>query len=300
MAILTLEKVSKSFGINKLLDDLSFSVEEQTIFGFIGKNGAGKTTTMKLILGLIKKDSGTIRVNGKEVEYGQTTTNQEIGYLADVPVFYDYMTASEYLIFCGELTGMPKQRIKEKISELLSLVGLSNEKERIKKFSRGMRQRLGIAQALLNEPKLLICDEPTSALDPVGRKEILDILSSVKVQTTILFSTHILSDVVRICDKVAFLDNGKIVLSGSVDELKKQTNASGFEIVFFSKKEREQFEELLPGGMIRSELRIAYPQKSKEEMLFAMDLLAEYQLPVQSVQMEEPTLEKLFLEVVQS
>ncbi|XFE28414.1 ATP-binding cassette domain-containing protein [Listeria innocua] len=107
MAILTLEKVSKSFGTNKLLDDLSFSVEEQTIFGFIGKNGAGKTTTMKLILGLIKKDSGTIRVNGKEVEYGQTTTNQEIGYLADVPVFYDYMTASEYLIFCGELTGMP-------------------------------------------------------------------------------------------------------------------------------------------------------------------------------------------------
>ena len=134
MAILTLEKVSKSFGINKLLDDLSFSVEEQTIFGFIGKNGAGKTTTMKLILGLIKKDSGTIRVNGKEVEYGQTTTNQEIGYLADVPVFYDYMTASEYLIFCGELTGMPKQRIKEKISELLSLVGLSNEKKRIKKL----------------------------------------------------------------------------------------------------------------------------------------------------------------------
>ncbi len=100
--------------------------------------------------------------------------------------------------------------------------------------------------------------------------------------------------------KLLFLDNGKIVLSGSVDELKKQTNASGFEIVFFSKKEREQFEELLPGGMIRSELRIAYPQKSKEEMLFAMDLLAKYQLPVQSVQMEEPTLEKLFLEVVQS
>lgn len=165
----------------------------------------------------------------------------------------------------------------------MSLVGLSNERKWIKKLPREVRQCLGIAQALLNEPELLICDGPTSTLDPVGREEILDILSSVREQATILFSTHILSDVMRICNEVAFLDNGKIVLSGSVDELKKQTNASRFEIVFFSKKEREQFERLLPGGMIRSELRITYPRKSKEEMLFAMDLLAKYQLPVQSI-----------------
>ena len=216
MAILTLEKVSKSFGTNKLLDDLSFSVEEQTIFGFIGKNGAGKTTTMKLILGLIKKDSGTIRVNGKEVEYGQTTTNQEIGYLADVPVFYDYMTASEYLIFCGELTGMPKQRIKEKTNELLSLVGLSNEKKRIKKFSRGMRQRLGIAQALLNEPKLLICDEPTSALDPEMVGEVLAVMRELAEEgLTMVIVTHEMAFARDVSSRVIFIDQGVIAEDGS-------------------------------------------------------------------------------------
>ena len=216
MAILTLEKVSKSFGTNKLLDDLSFSVEEQTIFGFIGKNGAGKTTTMKLILGLIKKDSGTIRVNGKEVEYGQTTTNQEIGYLADVPVFYDYMTASEYLIFCGELTGMPKQRIKEKTNELLSLVGLSNEKKRIKKFSRGMRQRLGIAQALLNEPKLLICNEPTSALDPEMVGEVLAVMRELAEEgLTMVIVTHEMAFARDVSSRVIFIDQGVIAEDGS-------------------------------------------------------------------------------------
>ncbi len=133
---------------------------------------------------------------------------------------YLFMTAPEYLRFCGEITGMKKADVIIVVRSSLELAGLSDEKHRIKGFSRGMKQRLGIAQALLNSPKLLICDEPTSALDPVGRKEILDILLTAREQTTVLFSTHILSDVVRICTDVAFLNNGVVEIQGTLSDIK--------------------------------------------------------------------------------
>ena len=205
MDILTLNNVSKRFGSKQVVKNLTFSVPEHKVFGFIGKNGAGKTTTMKMILGLVKMDEGEITVNGERVTFGQNSTNKYIGYLPDVPEFYGYMTTREYLMLCGRITGMKDVNIKQKTEELLEIVGLSEEKKRIKGFSPGMKQRLGNAQALLNSPKLLICDEPTSALDPLGRKEILDVLAKVKEHTTVIFSTHILSDVERICDQVAFL-----------------------------------------------------------------------------------------------
>ena len=161
MKMLTLSHVEKHFGEKQVLRDVSFSVPEHTVFGFVGQNGAGKTTAMKLILGLLPLNSGQITVNGSAVSYGNTDTNRFIGYLPDVPEFYSYMTPAEYLSFCGAITGMPKQEIKKRSHELLSLVGLENESHRIKGFSRGMKQRLGVAQALLNRPRLLICDEPT-------------------------------------------------------------------------------------------------------------------------------------------
>lgn len=170
MDMLTLSHVSKSFGSKKIIDDLSFTVPEHCVYGFIGQNGAGKTTTMKMILGLLQTDSGTIKVNGETVRYGQNRTNRYMGYLPDVPEFYGYMTPSEYLRLCGEITGMSSAGIRKKSDELLHLVGLDKENKRIHGFSRGMKQRLGIAQALLNEPKLLICDEPTSAWTPLAEK----------------------------------------------------------------------------------------------------------------------------------
>ena len=219
MDILTLNKVLKSFGEKKILKEISFSVPEGSIFGFIGQNGAGKTTTMKMILGLLKIDQGEISVCGEKVSFGQNATNQYIGYLPDVPEFYDFMTPREYLMLCGKITGMSKSMAAERAEELLERVGLAGEKKRIRGFSRGMKQRLGVAQALLNQPKLLICDEPTSALDPLGRKELLDILVQAKKDTTILFSTHILSDVERICDEIAFLHGGELVMQGNLDEI---------------------------------------------------------------------------------
>lgn len=236
MNVLTIQNVIKSFGSKKVLCGLELSVQEHSIFGFIGKNGAGKTTTMKAILGLIKCDSGAIYVMGEKVHFGQTNTNRYIGYLPDVPEFYSYMTTTEYLTFCGNICGMDKADITVRSTELLKLVGLDQEKRRIKGFSRGMKQRLGIAQALLNRPKLLICDEPTSALDPAGRKEILDILLAAKEQTTILFSTHILSDVERICTEVAFLNDGKIAMQGTIAELRNKQSSNGF-IIEIEKKE---------------------------------------------------------------
>lgn len=220
MAMIEIDNLNKCFGEKKVIKGLNMVVPENTVFGFVGQNGAGKTTTMKMILGLMKPDSGTIRVNGENVLYGDTPTNRFIGYLPDVPEYYSFMTTREYLRFCGEIAGLSKDELDARIEDLLRMVGLSEEKRRIKGFSRGMKQRLGIAQALIHKPKLLICDEPTSALDPIGRKEVLDVLVSVKKETTVIFSTHILSDVEKICDEVAFLKDGNIALSGSIEEIR--------------------------------------------------------------------------------
>lgn len=219
MEILRVENVSKRFGKKQVLRNLSFQVPEHSIYGFIGQNGAGKTTTMKLILGLYGADEGQIFVDGQQVQYGETRTNRMIGYLPDVPEFYGYMTPKEYLEFCAEITGMSRERKQNRIERMLELVGLAEEHRRIRGFSRGMKQRLGIAQALLAEPKLLICDEPTSALDPVGRKEILDILRKASEHATILFSTHILSDVARICDRIGILHGGQLAWEGKMEDV---------------------------------------------------------------------------------
>ncbi|MBQ8559453.1 MAG: ABC transporter ATP-binding protein [Tyzzerella sp.] len=228
MDILTISNLWKRFGEKEVLKGVNLNVPEHSIFGFIGKNGAGKTTIMKSILGLLEIDAGEILVAGEKVKYGQTKTNRHIGYLPDMPEFYSFMTPYEYLKFCGEVTGMDSADIKNRSEELLKLVGLGEERRRIKGFSRGMKQRLGIAQALLNRPKLLICDEPTSALDPIGRKEILDILLAAREQTTILFSTHILSDVERICSDVAVLNDGKIVVQGALSEIREMRTSEDF------------------------------------------------------------------------
>lgn len=270
MSILSIQSLNKSFGEHNVINDLTFAVPENTIYGFLGQNGAGKTTTMKMVLGLLKPTSGSITVCGETVSYGETKTNRYIGFLPDVPEFYGYMKPMEYLALCGEITGLDRKAVKSKSAELLSLVGLDKANKRIGGFSRGMKQRLGIAQALLNEPKLLICDEPTSALDPIGRKEILDILLSVKGKTTIVFSTHILSDVERICDHVAVLHQGKLVLNGTLSELKQSRQ---------QEKMRMEFDSI----------------NDKERILSA---LAAQNIVPTKVETLEPSLEDLFLEAV--
>ncbi|HWT74253.1 MAG TPA: ABC transporter ATP-binding protein [Mobilitalea sp.] len=305
MAILELNKVSKSFGEVEVIKNLSFQVPEHSVFGFIGKNGAGKTTTMKMILGFLAQDSGEIRVCGEKVAYGNTKTNRNIGYLPDVPEFYSYMSPKEYLQLCGEVTGLNKELMKSRSKELLSLVGLDGANRRIRGFSRGMKQRLGIAQALLNEPKLLICDEPTSALDPVGRKEILDILSLARERTTIVFSTHILSDVERICDSIGVLDQGKLVLQGTVAEIKDKYRKDTLQLEVAPKVNMEQLFvglKKLPSvtGTSYNGNKIDIQLANAEQ--YGPDILAflvKEKVPLLRYEIMEPSLENVFLEVVE-
>jgi ABC-2 type transport system ATP-binding protein len=304
MAILELTKVNKKFGELEVIKDLSFSVPEHTVFGFIGKNGAGKTTTMKMILGFLKQDSGEIRVCGEKVSYGSTKTNRFIGYLPDVPEFYGYMSPKEYMKLCGEITGLKKDIIAERSNELLNLVGLDGVNRKIRGFSRGMKQRLGIAQALINEPKLLICDEPTSALDPVGRKEILDILSVAKKKTTIVFSTHILSDVERICDSIGVLNNGSLALQGTVTEIRNNFRKDTIQVETAPGTKLEELSARLiklpfvtgtgtNGSRIDIQLKNA--EQSGAELLA---FLVKEKVPVIRYEIMEPSLENVFLEVV--
>ena len=304
MEALKIDNLHKSFGKNTIINGLSMSIPENTIFGFLGKNGAGKTTTMKMILGFLKMDEGSIEVFGEEVSFGQSKTNRFIGYLPDVPEFYGYMTAKEYLNLCGAITGLSKNESKNKSVELLELVGLKDVNKRISGYSRGMKQRLGIAQALLNSPKLLICDEPTSALDPLGRKEILDIILKIKDFTTVIFSTHILSDVEAICDHVVVLDKGKNVLEGSIDELKNIKRKNTIKIRFKSDKELKAFKSPDKfSNLITNEKGDTLYLTDEENQLKDIDILYElYKLnifPIE-IKIEEPTLENIFMEVTKA
>lgn len=296
MGMLEITDLCKRFGDKEVLRGLSLSVPEHSVFGFVGKNGAGKTTTMKSVLGLLKADSGEILVNGEAVVYGQTSTNQYIGYLPDVPEFYPFMTAREYLRFCGEITGMKREECESRSRELLELVGLGEERHRIKGFSRGMKQRLGIAQALLNSPKLLICDEPTSALDPVGRKEILDILQAVSERTTVLFSTHILSDVERICTDVAFLNDGVIAVQGKLSDVKTKYRREEYLIEVESETDLQKLLAEYP-SMKRSEANLISFCDGSPSPFEVMAFLSEERIMPLRFERAEPTLESLFLEV---
>ena len=297
MDVLTIQGLKKRFGEKEVLRGLDLSVPEHSIYGFVGRNGAGKTTAMKAILGLLRVDEGEILVAGEKVTFGQTATNRHIGYLPDVPEFYPFMTAREYLRLCGESLGMNSADIKKRSDELLERVGLADEKHRIRGFSRGMKQRLGIAQALLDNPKLLICDEPTSALDPIGRKEILDILLSVKEQTTVLFSTHILSDVERVCTDVALLNDGKIALQGKIDCLKQAKRKEIFAVEVVEIRYAEMLAKAFSNVRSRENDTLFFTG-GEEDFLSVLRFIAENKIPVRRVERMEPSLESLFMEVV--
>lgn len=313
--VVSIRGLCKRFGDKQVLRGLDLTVPAHSVFGFVGKNGAGKTTTMKAILGLLRVDEGELLVDGEKVTFGETATNRHVGYLPDVPAFYSFMTAREYLRLCGECMGMERADLQARIEELLSLVGLEKETHRVKGYSRGMKQRLGIAQALLGRPKLLICDEPTSALDPVGRREILDVLSAVRTQTTVLFSTHILSDVERVCTDVAILHEGRIALQGSVQDITAAyggTAAGGtVGAEFVVEMEDAAGAASLAAAWGAAEAATHGAARSADEttvvftggeaqMLAVMKLIREKGLSLRRMEKTRSSLESLFLEVVGS
>lgn len=204
------------------VDQLDLEVMEGEIFGFLGPNGAGKTTTIKMLLGLIFPDAGKAEVLGFPA--GAQEMRRVVSYLPENPYFYDYLTGGELLDFYGRLFGLPSAERKKRVDQLLDLVGLRNDKaKQLKQYSKGMMQRVGIAQALINDPKMLIFDEPTSGLDPVAHIEIRNLIESLRDQgKTVFLSSHQLSDVELVCDRICILNFGKMVKAGSVGELTSQ------------------------------------------------------------------------------
>lgn len=212
------------------LDSVSFQVPAASICGLIGPNGAGKTTTIKIILGFMKPSSGEIKIFGESHE--RKSTHQQMGFLPEQAYYYDYLNPSEFLDFYGKLFGLSRSERKERIDYLLNLVGLHERRNsKLKTFSKGMLQRIGIAQALINDPKLVILDEPMSGLDPLGRKEVRDIILQLKERgKTVLFSTHILPDVENLCDHAVMIVKGKIRASGTIGDLIKP-NVQSFDVL---------------------------------------------------------------------
>jgi ABC-2 type transport system ATP-binding protein len=206
----------------RALDGLSLEVKEGEVFGFLGANGAGKTTTLKLLMRLIFPTAGTARILGHPIT--DVEMHRHIGYLPESPYFYDYLTAREFLDYCGKLFGMAFEQRERRIKELLKLVDMERAIDmQLRKYSKGMLQRVGIAQALINDPQVVFMDEPMSGLDPIGRLEVRDIINSLREQgKTVFFSTHILSDVEVLCDRVAILNKGRLVGYGKLDELQQQ------------------------------------------------------------------------------
>jgi len=201
------------------VDNLTLDVQEGEIFGFLGPNGAGKTTTIKMLLGLIFPTSGTASVLGRPA--GDIEMKRQVSYLPESPYFYDHLTGGELLDFYARLFKLPREVRERRVDELMDLVGLKNDKlKQLKQYSKGMLQRIGIAQALINDPKLLIFDEPTSGLDPVAHIEIRNLIVSLRDQgKTVFLSSHQLSDVELVCDRVAILNYGRLVRTGRVLEL---------------------------------------------------------------------------------
>lgn len=233
MSAISVKNLTKRFKSFVAVDDLSFEVAKNHVVGFLGPNGAGKTTTLRMLVGLSKPTAGDMSFSDVPVIFGGAESNLKVGYLPESPSFYSWMSGREYLEFIAGIFQIPER--KSKLNELLDLVNLTEAQDRrIAGYSSGMKQRLGIAQALVNDPEVLILDEPVSALDPFGRKEVLEAIERLKENRTVFFSTHILSDVDRICDDVVIIDKGALIVAKPLAELKAEYASPILEVEFVS------------------------------------------------------------------
>ncbi len=300
--MIRIENLAKYYGEVHALDGLSLNVEPGVVYGFLGPNGAGKTTTMRILSGLAKPDGGRAWILDREIGRSGSEVRQLIGVLPEEPAFYPWMTAREYLRdFVARLYQMDASTARKRADELLATVGLKEARNRrIAGFSRGMRQRLGLAQALIHNPPVLLLDEPVSALDPAGRKEVLELIEGLRGKsTTILLSTHILADVERICDVVGIINKGKLIVQQDREALLNQYTTPVFEIELDSGSEAwmEQarkfpFVEYMTFDhhtirVLVKDIRAA--QKTLLDSLAADDLL------VRKFEILHPSLEDVFL-----
>lgn len=221
MALLKVEGLTKKFGSFTAVDELAFQIQPGRCVALLGPNGAGKTTTLRMLAGLLKPSAGQLIWNNGMDQVKDI--RRWIGYLPQMPMFYGWMSGREFLRYVGKLAHLPTKEANERAEEMLERVGLKDAARRkISGYSGGMKQRLGLAQAMVHRPKLLMLDEPVSALDPIGRREVLDLMQTIRQETTILFSTHVLHDAEEVCDDVLIMSDGQIAVQGSLQEVRQQ------------------------------------------------------------------------------
>jgi ABC-2 type transport system ATP-binding protein len=296
--------LEKSYGHLEALKSISFEVEKGSVFGFIGRNGAGKTTTMNILTGLIRFNSGEIFIKGKDFLKNKQELIKSIGYLPETPTFYNYMNAREYLYFIGEIIGIDLKELNKRIDELLEMVKLVKpSKRRIGGYSRGMKQRLALSVAFMNNPEILFLDEPASALDPEGRLEMLEIIENLKDEKiTIFLSTHILNDAERVCDKICIIDEGKILTTKNLSELYETYIQPIFDIEFEKDPKDEtnllkklDWVESIKADRERISLYVKDIDYAKRQILKELSKLNNN---VVNYQIRKSTLEDIFIKMV--
>lgn len=225
--MLITKHISKSFGSFKALDDVSFDINTGEIVGFLGKNGAGKTTLMRILTSFLSASSGTVTVDGNDVSKHSLAVRKKMGYLPEQPPLYNDMTVKQYLTFAAEIKDVPTNKCRSQVAKVVEECHLEQvQKKQIKTLSKGYRQRVGIAQAIIHEPKLLILDEPTSGLDPVQIQQVLSLIKSQREQRTVLLSSHTLTDIEHIAQRVLMIKSGRIVIDSRLDLLLKNKDSS--------------------------------------------------------------------------
>jgi ABC-2 type transport system ATP-binding protein len=306
-AAITCTGLTKRYGDVLALDRLTLEVPAGKIFGFLGPNGAGKTTTLRLLTGLAQPTAGSASVAGLDVTTGGVALRRRISYLDQAPQFYGWMRGRELLAFVGELYGITGATLRTRVDEVLGLVGLADAADRrVRGYSGGMRQRLGLAQALINRPEVLFLDEPVTALDPAGRHAMLDVIAGLRGAATVLMSSHILADIERVCDSVAILNRGRLLVSSSVGELQERYAQPVF-LIELERGEEAQVQRLLAG--LRASpwageavwdaptIRVVArdPATAGREILA---LLVAEGVEIQRFERARPTLEDIFLRLV--
>ena len=307
MPVVEIENLTKDFAVGfwrkrpiRALDNLCLEVHKGEVFGFLGPNGAGKSTTIKLLMHLLHPTSGKARILGRNVD--SVSMHQFIGYLPENPYFYDYLTPTELLTYVGRLFGLRQPALSQKVEALIEDVGLTQARNlQLRKFSKGMVQRIGIAQALINDPEIAFLDEPMSGLDPLGRMDVRRIITSLKARgVTVFFSSHILPDVEAICDRVAILNKGKLQEQGALEEILK-VRIEGHEVILSGWTEatlidiRKWCDEIRPMGD-RLHLRV----RNQEKMEALLSFVFSNKLELISLNPIRPSLEEYFQSAVGS
>ncbi len=299
MALLKVDHLRKTFGKTEAVKDISFTIERGRCVALLGPNGAGKTTTLSMLAGLLQPTSGQIQF----IDLNSGDIRQHIGYLPQSPAFYNWMSGKEFLEYVGKLANMNTSQLRRRVEEVLQLVGLYDALNRkIGAYSGGMKQRLGIAQALIHQPKLLILDEPVSALDPIGRREMIEMIKQIKQETTILFSTHVLHDAEEVSEDVMIMNQGEIILSGELKDLVRSSEQPIIHIEGEGNMQKWVHSFLgLPsvdridceGDLVRAFLSDLSLGRSE-----VLKVIIQENIPIRKIELATTTLEDLFLKVV--